>query len=102
MSAVITYTAISSGRRFVSRLSGLNPISHATRTSDAWTPSDARTENQTERYSRIPSNVVYQETMDNRTLATKRALTMGRLTPARSVGMTEDTLSSLCFKERDT
>src|ERR1700728_3244244 len=59
----------------------LNPISHATSTSAVCIPSDASTENQTERYRRMPSNVVYQETTESKQLATKSAWTIGRPTP---------------------
>src|ERR1700683_5621329 len=60
----------------------LNPISHATRTSAVWIPSEARTENHTERYRRMPAKVVYQETTESKQLATKSAWTIGRPTPA--------------------
>ena len=60
----------------------LKPISQATSTSAVCSPMDASTENQTERYRRIPSNVVYQETMESKQLATKSPWTMGRLTAA--------------------
>src|SRR5579862_2687518 len=58
----------------------LKPMSHATSTSAVCKPMDASRENQTERYKRIPSKVVYQETMESKQLATNSAWTMGRLT----------------------
>ncbi len=58
----------------------LKPMSQATSTSAVCNPMDASTENQTDRYRRIPSNVVYQETTESRQLAMNRACTMGRLT----------------------
>jgi hypothetical protein len=39
----------------------------------------------------MPSKVVYQETIASRQLATKRILTIGRLTPAKSAGVADDT-----------
>src|SRR5271156_2433211 len=62
----------------------LNPMSQATSTSAVCNPMDASTENQTDRYRRIPSNVVYQETMESRQLATKSPWTMERLTAVES------------------
>src|ERR1700677_4803697 len=62
----------------------LKPISQATSTSAVCNPMDASNENQTDRYRRIPSNVVYQETMESRQLATKSPWTMGRLTAVES------------------
>src|ERR1039458_4651724 len=64
----------------------LKPMSQATSTSAVCKPMDASTENQTERYKRIPSKVVYQETMESKQLATKSAWTMGRLTLTGSAG----------------
>ena len=46
-------------------------MSHTTSTSAVCRPTDASTENQTDRYKRIPSKVVYQETMESKQLATK-------------------------------
>src|SRR5580700_7170904 len=68
----------------------LKPMSQATMTSAVCKPMDASTENQTDRYRRIPSKVVYQETIESRQLATKSAWTMGRLTPTGSAGEFED------------
>src|SRR5208282_2962608 len=59
----------------------LKPMSQATSTSAVCKPIDASTENQTDRYRRIPSNVVYQETTDSKQLATKSPCTIGRPTP---------------------
>ena len=62
----------------------LKPMSQATSTSAVCSPMDASTENQTDRYRRMPSNVVYQETIESRQLATKSAWTIGRLTASKS------------------
>src|SRR5579863_2890884 len=89
--AVTMYTPINNERRPTSRAGVLKPISQATSTRAVCTPMDASAENQTERYKFMPSYVVYQETMDSRQLATKSALTMGRLRPAKSLEVLEYT-----------
>ena len=60
----------------------VKPMSQATSTSAVCKPMDTSIENQTARYKRIPSNVVYQETMESKQLAAKSPWTMGRLRPA--------------------
>ena len=59
-------------------------MSQATSTSAVCNPMDASTENQTDRYRRIPSKVVYQETIESKQLATKSPWTMGRLMASKS------------------
>src|SRR5271170_844516 len=72
-----------SARRPIGRMAAeLKPMSQATSTSAVCNPMDASTENQTDRYKRIPSNVVYQETMESRQLATNSPWTRGRLMAA--------------------